>query len=69
MSLGLIDQLTHSTVRIETVLHSGGISTGTGFYMDFLQKEDTCIAFLVKMRCTRFPEYQGFQALLHTSSI
>lgn len=47
MSLGLMEQLTHSTVRIETNLHSGGISTGTGFYMHFLQKEDTCIPVIV----------------------
>ena len=47
MSIGLIEQLTHSTVRIETDLHSGGVSTGTGFYMNFLQKEDTCIPVIV----------------------
>lgn len=47
MSLGLMEQLTHSTVRMETILHSGGISTGTGFYMHFLQKEDTCIPVIV----------------------
>jgi len=42
-----MEQLTHSTVRIETNLHGGGISTGTGFYMNFLQKEDTCIPVIV----------------------
>ena len=47
MSLGLMEQLTHSTVRIETDLHGGGVSTGTGFYMNFLQKEDTCIPVIV----------------------
>lgn len=47
MSLGIMEQLTHSTVRIETDLHGGGISTGTGFYMNFLQKEDTCIPVIV----------------------
>lgn len=47
MSLGLMEQLTHSTVRMETVLHSGGISTGTGFYMHFLQKENECIPVIV----------------------
>jgi V8-like Glu-specific endopeptidase len=47
MSLGLIEKLTHSTVRIETVLHSGGISTGTGFYMNFLQKEGLGIPVIV----------------------
>jgi V8-like Glu-specific endopeptidase len=47
MSLGLMEQLTHSTVRIETELRGGGISTGTGFYMNFLQKEDTCVPVIV----------------------
>jgi hypothetical protein len=47
MSLGLMEQLTHSTVRIETNLHDGGISTGTGFYMNFLQKADTCVPVIV----------------------
>ena len=47
MSLGLIEQLTHSTVRIETTLLDGRISTGTGFYMNFLQKEGTCIPVIV----------------------
>lgn len=39
MSLGIMEELTHSTVRIETTLHNGGMSTGTGFYMHFLEKE------------------------------
>lgn len=47
MSLGIMEQLTHSTVRIETELHGGEISTGTGFYMNFLQKKDTCIPVIV----------------------
>ncbi len=47
MSLGIMEQLTHSTVRIETRLHDGGVSTGTGFYMNFLQKEDSCIPVIV----------------------
>lgn len=47
MSLGMMEQLTHSTVRIETSLHSGGISTGTGFYMNFLQKEDSAVPVIV----------------------
>ena len=41
MNLGIIEQLTHSTVRIETHLNGGGISTGTGFYMKFLQKGES----------------------------
>lgn len=47
MTLGIMEQLTHSTVRIETDLHGGGLSTGTGFYMNFLQKEDSCIPVIV----------------------
>lgn len=47
MSLGVIEQLTHSTVRIETVLSDGSVCTGTGFYMNFLQKEDECIPVIV----------------------
>ena len=47
MSLGLMEQLTHSTVRMETNLHGGGVSTGTGFYMHFLQKNDTCVPVIV----------------------
>lgn len=47
MSVGLIEQLTHSTVRIETVQSDGSVCTGTGFYMNFLQKEDECIPVIV----------------------
>jgi len=47
MSLGIIEQLTHSTVRMEMVLHSGGISTGTGFYMHFLNQGNECIPVIV----------------------
>jgi len=47
MSLGLMEQLTHSTVRIETNLHGGGVSTGTGFYMRFLEKEGNCVPVIV----------------------
>lgn len=47
MSLGIMEQLTHSTVRIETTLHDGRLSTGTGFYMNFLQKEDSAVPVIV----------------------
>lgn len=47
MSLGLMEQLTHSTVRIETILHGGGTSTGTGFYMHFLHKGDNSVPVIV----------------------
>lgn len=35
MALGPIEQLVHSTVRIETTLRSGCVSCGTGFFMNF----------------------------------
>lgn len=47
MSLGIMEQLTHSTVRIETTLHDEGIATGTGFYMNFLQKEDSAVPVII----------------------
>lgn len=47
MNIGLIEQLTHSTVRIETNLRGGGISTGTGFYMELLQKGDNVVPAIV----------------------
>lgn len=47
MELGLIEQLTHSTVRIETVLSDGSVSTGTGFYMNFLQTDEQCVPVIV----------------------
>lgn len=40
MALGIMDQLIHSTVRIETEMYDGRGSTGTGFYMNFLQSGD-----------------------------
>lgn len=39
MNLGIMDQLIHSTVRIETTMYDGRGSTGTGFYMNFLESE------------------------------
>jgi hypothetical protein len=47
MSLGVMEQLTHSTVRMETDLRGGGVSTGTGFYMNFLQQGDSCVPVIV----------------------
>lgn len=47
MSLGLIERLTHSTVRIETVSANGDIATGTGFYMHFLRKTDSVVPVIV----------------------
>ena len=47
MSLGMMEQLTHSTVRIETTLRGGGISTGTGFYMNLLQEGESCIPVII----------------------
>jgi len=37
MKLSISEQLTYSTVRIECELNSGGISTGTGFFFNFLE--------------------------------
>ena len=47
MSLGIIEQLTHSTVRIETDLHGGGMATGSGFYMHFLKNEEECVPVII----------------------
>lgn len=43
----MIEQLTHSTVRIETQLTTGGVSTGTGFYMNILQKGDRHVPVII----------------------
>jgi len=37
MNLSLSEQLTYSTVRIECELKTGGTSTGTGFFFNFLE--------------------------------
>ncbi|WP_407533624.1 S1 family peptidase [Xanthomonas euvesicatoria] len=47
MSLGIMEQLTHSTVRIETDLHGGGVSTGTGFYMNLLKNDTTFVPAII----------------------
>lgn len=47
MPLGMIEQLTHSTVRIETQLTTGGVSTGTGFYMHLLEKGDKHVPVII----------------------
>lgn len=47
MALGIIEQLVHSTVRIETRLHDGGVSTGTGFYMRLCEDGDTYIPVII----------------------
>jgi V8-like Glu-specific endopeptidase len=47
MTLGIVDELTHSTVRIETTLSDGNVSCGTGFYMNFLQNKDSCVPVIV----------------------
>ncbi len=35
----LSEQIQHSTIRIQTNLSTGGVSTGTGFFFKFLEKE------------------------------
>jgi len=47
MPLGVIEQLVHCSVRIETSLKGGGISCGTGFFMNFLQTEGQAIPAIV----------------------
>jgi Trypsin-like peptidase domain len=47
MTLGIMEQLTHSTVRIETSSNSGGLSCGTGFYMNFLQDLESCYPVII----------------------
>lgn len=47
MNLGIMEQLVHSTVRIETTLRTGGASCGTGFFVNFLQDESQAIPAIV----------------------
>ena len=47
MELGIIDKLTHSTVRIECTDANGNISSGTGFFFGFLKKGDEVIPAVV----------------------
>ncbi|WP_313458958.1 serine protease [Stenotrophomonas sp.] len=42
-----MEQLTHSTVRIETELRGGGVSTGTGFFMNFMRNGNNCVPVIV----------------------
>lgn len=36
----ITEQIQHSTIRIETILNNGNISTGTGFFFNFLKQDD-----------------------------
>jgi V8-like Glu-specific endopeptidase len=47
MKLGIIEQLTHSTVRLECTLNNGDVSCGTGFFVNFLQTSDECVPAIV----------------------
>lgn len=47
MTLGIMEQLVHSTVKIETIMHDGGLSTGTGFYMHFSQSENEAFPVII----------------------
>lgn len=40
MNLSISEQLTYSTVRIECELKTGGVSTGTGFFFNFLEDKE-----------------------------
>jgi hypothetical protein len=42
MKSGIIEQLVHCTVRLETTLQDGTPQYGTGFYMDFLYGNMRC---------------------------
>lgn len=47
MALGIIEQLVHCSVRIETSLKNGGSACGTGFFMNFLQTETEAIPAII----------------------
>lgn len=47
MALGIIEQLTHSTVRIECTLANGGTSCGTGFFMHLSRVGETHVPVIV----------------------
>jgi hypothetical protein len=47
MALGIVEQLTHSTVRIECTLHDGNSSCGTGFFMNLLRNEERYIPVII----------------------
>lgn len=47
MGLGIMEQLVHSTVRIETTLRGGGGSCGTGFFINFLQNDADVVPAIV----------------------
>jgi hypothetical protein len=47
MALGIVEQLTHSTVRIECTLANGSSSCGTGFFMHFLKNGDMSFPVIV----------------------
>jgi len=47
MALGLIEQLTRSTVRLESKLSTGGTSTGSGFYMHLLASGNDAVPVII----------------------
>jgi len=47
MELGIIDQLVHSTVRIECEDANGGKSSGTGFFFRFLKNSNQVVPAIV----------------------
>lgn len=42
-----MEQLTHNCVRIETILHTGVVSTGTGFYMNLVKENETYVPVII----------------------
>lgn len=47
MALGVMEQLTHSTVRIECTLGNGNTSCGTGFFMQLLRSGERHVPVIV----------------------
>lgn len=59
MHLGVIEQLVHSTVRIETTQVGGGGSCGTGFFVNFLQDDIQAIPAIVTNKHVVFGASDG----------
>lgn len=47
MTMGIIEQLVHCSVRIETTLKGGGTGCGTGFFMNLFQTENEVIPAII----------------------
>ena len=47
MQMGIMDQLVHSTTRIEASTSDGRGTCGTGFFMNFMEKNDNAVPAIV----------------------